>query len=55
MLQERPGAFILLGGGDETHFHSVHHPEYDYNDEVLATGANLWVSLVEQELPADRA
>ncbi|MCR9254659.1 MAG: M20 family metallopeptidase [Alphaproteobacteria bacterium] len=52
MLEERPGAFIFLGGGDETHFHSVHHPEYDYNDEVLTTGASLWAALVEQELPA---
>jgi amidohydrolase len=51
MLEERPGAYIFLGGGDETHFQSVHHPEYDYNDEVLATGASLWATLVEKELP----
>jgi amidohydrolase len=51
MLEERPGAYIFLGGGDETHTHSVHHPEYDYNDEVLATGASLWATLVERELP----
>jgi len=50
MLEERPGAFIFLGGGDETHVHSVHHPEYDYNDETLTTGASLWATLVEQEL-----
>ncbi len=51
MLEERPGAYIFLGGGDETHTHSVHHPEYDYNDEVLAIGASLWATLVERELP----
>lgn len=51
MLEQRPGAFIFLGGGDESHVHSVHHPEYDYNDEVLTVGASLWASLVEQELP----
>ena len=50
MLQERPGAFIFLGGGDEAHTHSVHHPEYDFNDEILTTGASLWATLVEQEL-----
>lgn len=50
MLAERPGAFIFLGGGDETHTHSVHHPEYDFNDDILATGASLWATLVEQEL-----
>jgi amidohydrolase len=51
MLEERPGAYIFLGGGDETHVHSVHHPEYDYNDENLVTGASLWATLVERELP----
>ncbi|MEP3112531.1 M20 aminoacylase family protein [Nisaea sp.] len=51
MLEERPGAYIFLGGGDETHTHSVHHPEYDFNDETLTTGASLWAALVEAELP----
>ena len=51
MLEEKPGAYIFLGGGDDDHTHSVHHPEYDYNDDVLATGASLWATLVEQELP----
>lgn len=51
MLEERPGAFIFLGGGDENHIHSVHHPEYDFNDETLTTGASLWAALVEAELP----
>ena len=51
MLEERPGAFIFLGGGDEDHQYSIHHPQYDYNDEVLTTGASLWATLVEQELP----
>ena len=45
MLEERPGAYIFLGGGDETHTHSVHHPEYDFNDETLTTGASLWAAL----------
>ncbi|NQW08561.1 MAG: amidohydrolase [Alphaproteobacteria bacterium] len=51
MIEARPGAFIFLGGRDETHTHSVHHPEYDFNDEILTTGASLWSTLVEQELP----
>ena len=51
MLDQRPGAYIFLGGGDETHTHSVHHPEYDFNDETLTTGASLWAALVEAELP----
>jgi len=51
MLEAKPGAFIFLGGGDESHCHSVHHPEFDFNDETLTTGASLWARLVEQELP----
>ena len=51
MLDQRPGAYIFLGGGDETHTHSLHHPEYDFNDETLTTGASLWAALVEAELP----
>ncbi len=51
MLQARPGAYILLGQGDETCVHPLHHPEYDFNDAVLATGASYWAHLAEQELP----
>lgn len=51
MLQARPGAFIMLGQGDETCVHALHHPEYDFNDKVLPIGASYWVHLVEQELP----
>jgi hippurate hydrolase len=51
MLEAKPGAYILLGGGDESHCHPVHHPEFDFNDETLTTGASLWARLVEQELP----
>ncbi|MBT5263814.1 MAG: amidohydrolase [Rhodospirillaceae bacterium] len=53
MLEARPGAYIFLGGGDETHVHSVHHPEFDFNDETLTIGSSLWAKLVEQEMPRD--
>ena len=51
MLEERPGAFVFIGAQDENHQYSVHHPKYDFNDELLTTGASLWATLVEQELP----
>jgi hippurate hydrolase len=51
MLEACPGAYVFLGTMDETHFHSVHHPEFDFNDEVLSVGASLWAKLVEQQLP----
>lgn len=51
MLQACPGAYMFLGTQDDTHFHSVHHPEFDFNDEVLSIGASLWAKLVEHQLP----
>src|SRR5262249_22664484 len=32
MLEERPGAFIFIGNGDSA---GLHHPAYDFNDEVI--------------------
>ncbi len=51
MLEACPGCYFFLGTGDETHFHAVHHPEFDFNDEVLSIGASIWAHLVEQQLP----
>jgi hippurate hydrolase len=53
MLQQKQGAYILIG--NDGHEHSgcmVHNPNYDFNDGILALGANYWVALVEQELNA---
>ena len=49
MLQARPGAFIFLGNGDSA---GLHHPEYDFNDEVIPAGASWFAELVEQRLRA---
>lgn len=43
MLMEKPGAYIWLGNG--SHSHSLHHPKYDFNDDVLPLGASYWVAL----------
>ncbi len=51
MLEACPGAYIFLGTNDEDHSYSVHHPKYDFNDEMLSLGASLWAKLVEQQLP----
>jgi len=50
MLEARPGAFIFLGQGDTA---SVHHPAYDFNDEIIPVGCSYWVKLVESAMPAD--
>ncbi len=48
MLQERPGAYILLGNGDTA---PVHHPDYDFNDEAIPAGCSWWVEVAEQRMP----
>jgi hippurate hydrolase len=47
MLEERPGAYILVGNGDTA---SVHHPEYNFNDEAIPAGCSWWAEIVEQRL-----
>jgi amidohydrolase len=49
MLNERPGAFIFVGNGDSA---GLHHPAYDFNDEVIPVGTSYWVRLVETALKA---
>ncbi|CTQ58164.1 MAG: M20 aminoacylase family protein [Roseibium album] len=52
MLEERPGAFIFAGNGDTA---GLHHPEYDFNDDLIPVGCSYWVKLVETALPAKAA
>jgi hippurate hydrolase len=47
MLEARPGAFIFVGNGDSA---GLHHPAYDFNDEVIPIGTSYWVRLVETAL-----
>jgi amidohydrolase len=49
MLEERPGAFIFVGNGDSA---GLHHPAYNFNDDVIPIGTSYWVKLVENALPA---
>ncbi len=48
MLEARPGAFIFVGNGDSA---GLHHPAYDFNDEVIPIGTSYWVKLVETAMP----
>jgi hippurate hydrolase len=47
MLQEKKGTYCLVGNGDTA---MVHHPQYIFDDDILATGAAYWVTLTEQYL-----
>ena len=49
MLEQRPGAFIMLGNGPGS---GVHTPTFDFNDEAIPYGVGYWVSLVRRELGA---
>lgn len=50
MLRKVPGAYVWLGQGSADHAAPLHHPSYDFNDEVLATGAALLAALAERRL-----
>ena len=50
MLQACKGAYIWLGQGRGNSDVPLHHPRYDFNDDVLATGIRLHVALVERHL-----
>ncbi|PWE30955.1 M20 aminoacylase family protein [Pararhodobacter marinus] len=49
MLEERPGAYILVGNGDTA---MVHHPAYDFDDNAIPAGCSWWAGIVEQRMPA---
>ncbi len=57
-LQEKPGAYFLIGNGDGTHREGghglgpcmLHNPSYDFNDQLIPLGATLWVKLVQRWL-----
>lgn len=44
LLEQRPGAYIWLGNGEDSA--ALHSPHYDFNDALLPIGARYWVSLV---------
>jgi len=48
MLNEVPGAMINIGNGPSA---NLHHPKYDFNDDVIAWGCSYWTTLVRQRLP----
>jgi hippurate hydrolase len=52
MLEERPGAYLYLGQGASA---GLHHPEYDFNDDISPIGASFFAMLVETAQPADRS
>ena len=52
MLNARPGAFIFLGNGDSA---SLHHPQYNFNDNAIEYGCSYWLELIESGMPCELA
>ncbi|PSM16247.1 M20 aminoacylase family protein [Nitratireductor sp. StC3] len=48
MLEQVPGAIIFAGNGAGP---GLHHPAYDFNDELIPWGCSYWTRLVGQRLP----
>lgn len=47
LLQHVPGCYFWLGQGGE---HGLHHPYYDFNDGILATGVALYAEIARLAL-----
>lgn len=49
MSNARPGAYILVGNGDTA---AVHHPKYNFDDDVIPAGCSWYAEVVEKRMPA---
>ncbi len=51
MLKAVPGSYFFLGAGVDGS-RPLHHPGFDFNDDLLPIGAAFWTELVEDVLKA---
>ncbi len=50
MLKERPGTYYFLGSRVTGEEKPLHHPGYNFNDDLLPIGAAFWTELAEAYL-----
>ncbi|MEP1520729.1 M20 aminoacylase family protein [Ascidiaceihabitans sp.] len=50
MLEARPGAYIMVGNGEEGA--TVHHPAYDFDDDTIPAGCSWFAEMIERRMPA---
>lgn len=50
MLEAVPGCYFMLGNGKRAREPMLHSPDYDFNDELLVTGAAMFGRLAERFL-----
>jgi len=55
MLQARPGAYLWMGQGGGANGAPLHHPAYDFVDDLIGYGVGWYTALVEGELSAATA
>ena len=48
MLEERPGAYIMLGNGDGP---TVHHPAFVFDDDAIPAGCSWFAEMIERRMP----
>jgi hippurate hydrolase len=52
MLRERPGCYLWIGNGDGDS-PRLHNTRYDFNDDIIETGARYWQQIAERCLAPD--
>jgi len=54
MLEERPGAYVLIGNAPVgVEAPNLHHPKYDFNDDIIPAGVRYWVALAQRYFRAE--
>ncbi|MBX9431638.1 amidohydrolase [Ralstonia pseudosolanacearum] len=48
MLEARPGAYVLVGNAPSAGAPGLHHPSYDFNDDIIPVGVRYWVALAQR-------
>lgn len=47
MLEQRPGAYILIGNAAAGTRGQLHNARYDFNDEIISGGVEYWIRLAQ--------
>ncbi len=50
LLNACKGCYILAGGGEDRA--GLHHPAYDFNDDLIPYGVQYWINLASSQLAA---
>lgn len=56
MLMKKPGCYMWVGQADaenpdSPHSMGLHHPKYDFNDQIIPLVMEYYVTIIEQNLP----